>query len=53
MARVQKFEGLKIWQMAWQIAVRVYALTRVGVFSEDEFFYHESSDRWGNCLADG
>ena len=35
MAKAQKFEELKIWQMARQIAVRVYALTRVGTFSKD------------------
>ena len=35
MAKVQKFEELKIWQVAREVAKRVYALTRCGEFAKD------------------
>ena len=35
MAKVQKFEELKIWQVAREIAKRVYELTRSGEFAKD------------------
>ena len=35
MAKVQKFEELKIWQVAREVAKRVYALTRSGEFAKD------------------
>ena len=35
MAKVQKFEELKIWQIAREIAKCVYALTRSGEFAKD------------------
>lgn len=35
MAKVQKFEELKIWQVARQIARQVYALTQCNAFAKD------------------
>ena len=35
MAKVQKFEELKIWQVAREVAKRVYELTRRGEFAKD------------------
>ena len=35
MAKVQKFEELKIWQVAREVAKRVYELTRWGEFAKD------------------
>ena len=35
MAKVQKFEELKIWQVAREIAKWVYVLTRSGEFAKD------------------
>lgn len=35
MAKVQKFEELKIWQVAREVAKRVYELTRSGEFAKD------------------
>ena len=35
MATVQKFEELKIWQLARQIARQVYAMTQGGAFAKD------------------
>ena len=35
MAKVQKFEELKIWQVAREVAKRVYELTRCGEFAKD------------------
>ena len=35
MASVGRFEELKIWQVAREIARRVYALTKTGPFAKD------------------
>ena len=35
MSKVERFEDLKVWQMAHDLSVAVYSLTKCGEFSKD------------------
>ncbi|MDD2480460.1 MAG: four helix bundle protein [Victivallaceae bacterium] len=41
MSKVQKFEDLQVWQMAHDLSVAIYTLTRSGEFSKDWGLRHQ------------